>query len=187
MKDYALSIIIQTIDNEKYIILEKRARTLRAQPSEICLPGGNIENGESSIMASVRESIEELNLDIDKLYYTGKMCEFSTFANNVFHIFLFTYSDDNKLTNYNRDEVDSLIYYPVNKLMASVPEEYNLKVKYEFEKDFPFSRIPNGENYEFRNDRFKILFYHFETEEIWGLTAKILNRYSKWVKEMNRY
>ncbi len=187
MNEYALSIIIQTIGDKKYIILEKRAKTLRAQPSEICLPGGNIEPDESSIMASVREALEELNLDMDKLYYTGKMCEFSTFANNVFHIFLFTYSDDKEILNYNREEVESILYYPLDELLNAVPEEYNLKVKYEFEEDFPFSRIPNGENYEFRNNKFKILFYNYDNEEIWGLTAKILNRYSKWVKEMNRY
>jgi 8-oxo-dGTP pyrophosphatase MutT (NUDIX family) len=52
-------------------VLTERAATLRSHPSEICLPGGRVEAGESIVEAALREAVEELGVDLSGVSVMG--------------------------------------------------------------------------------------------------------------------
>jgi 8-oxo-dGTP pyrophosphatase MutT (NUDIX family) len=57
------------------LVLTERAATLRSHPSEICLPGGRVEAGESIVDAALREAVEELGIDLHGVQVMGELDE----------------------------------------------------------------------------------------------------------------
>lgn len=174
-KRYSLAIIFQKINNIDYLIMQKRSANLKRQPCEICFTGGSIDKGETAKDAIYREIEEELNIDIKKLKYAGKLTKYNSHFLNVFHVFLFTYTDKNRIINYNRDEVDSLLYIPIKELISCKEETHIVNLKYEFKDNFPFKKIPHNKDYPFINSNVNIYFYTLQNTVVWGLSAYILN------------
>ncbi|MBE6471841.1 MAG: NUDIX domain-containing protein, partial [Coriobacteriaceae bacterium] len=67
--DCRAAVFIPLIEREHSydVVFEVRAQHLKRQPGEVCLPGGHIEPGESAREAAVRETCEELLVDVSQL------------------------------------------------------------------------------------------------------------------------
>ncbi len=72
-RKYAVLIpLINTVDGYD-VLFEVRSSKLRHQPREICFPGGRMEAGESSQVAAVRETMEELLLPKENISVIAPM------------------------------------------------------------------------------------------------------------------
>ena len=87
---------------------------------------------------------------------------------------LFVGTIENYTCSYSKDEVDHVFLVPVDWFLTHEPEAYESVITTVPSKDFPFDRIPGGKDYPWRRRRNSVLFFHYEGEVIWGLTARII-------------
>jgi 8-oxo-dGTP pyrophosphatase MutT (NUDIX family) len=71
----AVLLLIVCDGDRPSIVLTERAATLRSHPSEICLPGGRLEPGETVVEAAMREGTEELGIDLSGATVVGVLDE----------------------------------------------------------------------------------------------------------------
>lgn len=170
---YAVFIPFINIDNEAYIIYEKRAMTLRNQPGEISFPGGKIEEGENFVEAAVRETCEELLITEDDIEVYGK----GDFLVNPYSAIIYSVIGEIKKPfceiTPSEDEVDSIFAVPLKYFMENNPDVYEMKLNVTENEEFPYELIPNGKKYKFKRETDSVCFYEYEDKVIWGFTAKM--------------
>ncbi|EDS77462.1 NUDIX hydrolase [Clostridium massiliodielmoense] len=175
LKKSAVMILLIEEHNELYLILEKRAITLKNQPGDISLPGGGIEEGETSKEAAIRETFEELNIEKENFKFIGEMDYFITSFDSIIYPFV------GEIKEYkmspNRDEVDHVFKVPLKFFLQNEPEEHEVLIKQWFKEDFPFDIINGGKNYKFSEKKFNQYFYKYNEYVIWGFTATIIKRF----------
>lgn len=171
----AVMLLVQETEEGRFLILEKRALTMRSQPGDISLPGGRIDSGETAAEAAVRETCEELGIRDEELEIIGPMDFFITHYGAI--IYPFVARTKALLFDPNPPEVDELIFVPLEQLMEQVPEIFTLKVKPLLDDSFPYHRIHGGRNYKFSEPEVEEYFYHYNGHHIWGTTARIIHQF----------
>ncbi len=180
-KTYGIMILIYENQGESYLILEKRALSLRSQPGDICLPGGKLEEGETPKEAALRKTMEELNLKREEINYVGEMDYFITPYGSILYPFVSTIDSFPK--NPSKDEVGELIKLPIDFLVNEEPYEYNMNIGPRNYDDFPFDLINGGKDYKFSQGTMPQYFYKYENYVIWGFTARVLKAFADIIKE----
>ncbi len=175
LRKSAVLLLIQETAEGDFLILEKRALSLRAQPGDISMPGGRIEEGESPLEAALRETCEELGVPIEEIEIAGPMDYYITHWGSIIHPFV----GKTRWEEFrpNPDEVDQLLRVPLDWLLKEEPDAYSLKIKPNPEEDFPYERIEGGRNYKFAEAKITEYFYQFEGHNIWGTTALIIRQF----------
>lgn len=170
------SVIIPIIetDHTQQILFEVRESHL-PQPGEICFPGGRIEAGESPGKAAVRETMEELMIRREQINDICPLGLLYTPSGMVIHAFTATLS--NYEWTFSKNEVAEVFSVPLDFLIHTVPEVYSADITVRPDPDFPFDRIPGGNEYSWRTGKYPIYFYQYKNRTIWGMTAKILREY----------
>ena len=84
---------------------------------------------------------------------------------------------------FSGDEVDHVFTVPLKWFLEREPECYDTDVQTIPGKDFPFDLIPGGEDYHWRRGRYKVMFYRYGENVIWGMTAKILHSFVEMYRE----
>lgn len=169
-------------DNQMQILLTKRAYTLKTQPGDICFPGGKVEEQESEIDALYREIYEELHIARSNMEIIGQLdYVVTTYGMLIFPYVV--YIKDVHAIQINKDEVEKIIYVPLKELIEQKPENYEILFQQIFPKDFPFDKIQNGKEYQWRKSTQKQYFYDYLGNTIWGLTGRILHNFIEVVKE----
>lgn len=171
----AVMILLEKCQEEIYIIFEVRAKTLRHQPGDICLPGGKMEENETSEETAVRETLEELNLVREDVEYIGPMDYFiSPYGSIMYpHIALLKKKD----IKPNPSEVDHIFKVPLTYFMEVKPKCYPMNIGPRFMEDFPFHLIKKGKDYNFSNGTLNQFFYEYNQYVIWGFTALIIKSF----------
>ncbi len=161
------------------VILEVRASRLSVQPGEVSLPGGSIEPGETPEHAAVRECAEELLVDPSQVQVLAPLGQIPGPAGIRLHAFCGTI--EGYEGSFSADEVDRVFYLPVSWLLEHEPSCYEVGAQREFPPDFPWDKVPGGQDYHWRSYREHIPFY--ETEPVvWGATARVLERFTQVVR-----
>lgn len=168
--------------------IEVRSKTLRSQPNEIAFPGGKIEKGEDPQTACIRETCEEIGITQDDIEIISPLDLYLNHSNLIIHPFLgiikeSTLKNDIENLLINKDEVDHVFSVPITYLLDSSPEEFENEVEVKVNENFPYSKIPNKENYKFAVGKYSTLFYEYKNYIIWGITAKILENFLNFIKE----
>lgn len=171
----AVMLLIQETAGERFLVLEKRALTMRSQPGDISLPGGRIETGETPAQAAIRETCEELGVAEEELEVIGPMDFFVRHSGAI--IYPFVGRTKTQGFQPNPQEVAELILVPLEMLMEQVPEVFTLKIKHLLDDSFPYHRIQGGRNYKFSEPEVEEYFYHFNGYNIWGTTARIIHQF----------
>ena len=171
----AVMILLEKYQEEVYIIFEVRAKTLRHQPGDICLPGGKMEENENSKETAIRETLEELNLEREDLEYVAPMDYFiSPYGSIMYpHIALLKSRD----IKPNTSEVDHIFKVPLSYFMETEPKCYPMNIGPRFTEDFPFHLIKKGKDYKFSNGTLNQFFYEYGEYVIWGFTALIIKAF----------
>lgn len=180
-KIYGIMILIYENQGQSYLILEKRALSLRSQPGDICLPGGKLEQGETPKEAALRETMEELNLKREEINYVGEMDYFITPYGSILYPFVSTI--DNFPSDPSKGEVDELIMLPIDFLISEKPYEYKMNIGPRNYDDFPFDLINGGKDYKFSEGTMPQYFYKYENYVIWGFTARVIKEFADIIKE----
>ena len=148
-----LILLIKDKDDEEYkILFTKRSEQLKTHSGEVSFPGGKWEEGDSNLyQTALRESNEEINLDIENVTKLGSL---------------------NFLLSRHKIEVNPFVGY-LNQLQ-------DFKGNFEIDEIFtvPISFLMNEENIEYKEFNRKDLKVYipswvYNGNRIWGLTAMI--------------
>lgn len=180
MKRASVLIPIVKKDDEHYILFELRSGNLNHQPGEISFPGGKIEPDETPYDAAIRETCEELGTTKNNIEIISEMDLLITSFNYIIHPFL-GYLKDIDNFNINKDEVDHTFLVPVKFLLENPPKEYTNEVEIIPSDNMPYIDLPNQKDYKFQKGKSSILFYKYNKYIIWGMTAKILQNFLKFL------
>ncbi len=171
IKHYSVLVPI-VFDGEKYSVLfEKRSKNI-TQSSDICFPGGRVELNESYEFAAIRETHEELLVDIDQIEVLGELDRYIAHDKLIVHPFIGIIHDYQN--TYFEDEVEEVYLIDLDQLLTHEPEIYAGKFTLQLGDDFPYSKIEGGRSYPWREPSHQILFYNTNEITIWGMTAQIL-------------
>lgn len=176
MKRASVIIPLVEVNGEVNIMFEVRAKRLISQPGDICFPGGKIDQGEWPKEAAQREIFEELGLGINDIKIMNELDTLVKHDGLIIHPFLGAVENTDNL-NINESEVDHVFYVPLEYLLKYKPLEINNKLIVERGEGFPYHLIVNGENYKFRDGKYRSLFYQYKDYVIWGITAEMLTSF----------
>jgi 8-oxo-dGTP pyrophosphatase MutT (NUDIX family) len=174
-KKNAVMILLEEENGKINIVFEVRSFNLRQQPGDICLPGGKVELNETPMDASIRETMEELNLKREDIELLGKMDYVVTPYNFIMYPFVGMLNANS--IEPNEDEVDHIFKVPIEFFLKNPPEIYELALMPVPESSFPYELIRNGKDYKFRIGKIPEYFYKYKDYVIWGFTALIIKNF----------
>lgn len=178
----AVLIPLVKIEGEWHVLFEVRALTMRKQPGDISFPGGKIDAADASpLAAALRETHEELGVDRETIQVLGKLSPFVLSPTVVVFPFIGV-MEEVPLHTYNKDEVEEVFVVPVKWLLAHEPYIHYVPVEPKPRADFPYEKIANGENYQWRTSQMEEWFFEYENYTIWGLTARLLKYFIEKLK-----
>lgn len=178
----AILIPLVMIEEEWHVLFEVRSLNMRKQPGDISFPGGKIDLSDASpLEAAIRETHEELGIEpkfIDVIASLSPFVTSSSFVVYPFVAVLNCYS----LHTFNKDEVEKVFTIPLNWLVDYEPYCHSVLVEPKPSSDFPFHKIMNGAEYQWRARSTEEWFFDYEDYTIWGLTARILKYFIERLK-----
>lgn len=169
------SVAILLVENNGCVevLFEVRAKTLKNQPGDVCLPGGKIDNNESPKDAVLREIKEEIGIPREDIQI---LCELDTVIRidgMIIHPFLGLIKTKDNF-NINYEEVDHIFYVPIDYLITNEPIIFYNKIDLKRPDNFPYHLINQGKNYNFNSGYNSSIFYQYTDYVIWGITAEII-------------
>ncbi|MFS0576259.1 CoA pyrophosphatase [Sporosarcina sp. 179-K 3D1 HS] len=182
----AVLIPLVQVDDEWHILFEVRASTMRTQPGDICFPGGRIDATDPSPhAAALRETHEELGVDPTTVDMLGQLGPYVASPSFVVYPFVATVAYDQIIHSFNKDEVEEVFTVPVQWLLDYEPYMHRVAVEMVPPADFPFDKIINGAQYQWRTRYVEEWFFEYGQYTIWGLTGKILQHFIGILKQDN--
>ncbi len=152
-REAAVLVPLYVDAGELWTVLTKRAENLPHHRSQIAFPGGGREIGEDPWAAALRETEEELGLDISKILRLGELDEAETPSG--FHIVPCVGAVPHPLeTEINHEEIAEVFSVP---LLA-----------------FADYRIIEDQLVKIDGVERTIRVYHLGKRQVWGLTARIV-------------
>ena len=168
-------------NGEWHVLFEVRAFTMRKQPGDISFPGGKIDPTDATpLAAALRETHEELGIDPAAIQILGHLSPFV--ASPTFVVYPFIGVLEAEELDFNRDEVEELFTVPLNWLMTHEHYVHYVPVELNPPTDFPYDKIANGQNYQWRSSLMEEWFYEYGNYTIWGLTARLLKHFIEKIK-----
>ena len=190
-KEPVVIILIAEHNGKECIILQKRAENIR-QGGEISLPGGFFEEDDiTEENAVLRECEEELGISKSTIKIIGKLGVFITATEMKIDVFVGR--TENKKFNPNRDEVEKLIFLPVEEFLNMKSEEHHINVEFSVYEEidgnkkviFPAKELNLPEIYHngWKGKKRRLHIYKYEGEVIWGITASILRKFAEKIRD----
>ncbi len=174
------------LNNEIHFLFQVRAKNIR-QGGEISFPGGGVEVDDSSFAyTALRETYEELGIDMNFMEIIGELDTLISPFNSIIRGFLGIIKIDSlDELNINKDEVERVLVIPLRWFQENNPEEYHIQLESHpyIEKEngdkvitFPAKELALPEIYHnsWKGSPRKVYLYKYGTDIIWGFTALIL-------------
>jgi 8-oxo-dGTP pyrophosphatase MutT (NUDIX family) len=180
LHSFSVLIPLMYIDKEPHILFEIRSLNMKTQPGEICFPGGRVECDENTETAAIRETCEELMISPNHIEVIGKSDKVITPFDFIIHPYVGIIKDIRpEDMDFNKDEVHKVITVPLKYFLETKPEQYVISSNLILPDDFPFHMIQNGDKYNWKTGKYPILFYEYEGNIIWGMTARMIRSFVK--------
>ncbi|MDN4494099.1 NUDIX hydrolase [Ureibacillus aquaedulcis] len=178
----AVLIPLVWVEEQWHVLFEVRSLKMRKQPGDISFPGGKIDPTDASpLEAAIRETHEELGIDSKDIEVIASLSPFvtsSTFVVYPFVAVLHSYP----IHSFNKDEVESIFTIPLKWLENYSPYCHLVSVEPKPSTDFPYHKIMNGAEYQWRSRSIEEWFFDYGDYTIWGLTARILKYFIERLK-----
>jgi len=155
------AVLIPLISNNQdiQIILTQRSNNLPSHAGQISFPGGKVDlKDESPVDTAYREANEEIGLSREKIEHLGYL-DITTTGTDFMILPVVASISSNFVPKLNNDEVESLVYLPLN----FIADTNNLKL---------MNKEINGEDRTF-------FVYEYDNYFIWGATARLLKALSE--------
>ncbi|MCZ2259156.1 NUDIX hydrolase [Sporosarcina sp. G11-34] len=179
----AVLIPLVQVDGEWHILFEVRAFTMRKQPGDISFPGGRIDATDPTpLAAALRETHEELGVDPKTVTSVHQLSPYIASPAFVVYPFVAAIDYDQIIHSYNKEEVEEVFTVPVKWLLNYEPYMHLVSAEPVPPADFPFEKIMNGDQYQWRARPIEEWFFDYEKYTIWGLTARILKHFIEIIK-----
>ena len=146
----AVFIILFHLNDELFVILNRRSDTVGNHKGEICFPGGKMDEDDPDLMyTALRELREEMGISQGQVEVFGSISSVQT--NTGFDITPFVgYISYPYQCEVNKDEVESIIEFPINSMSTE-----NLKHSSQSESEYPV--------------------FEYDGDVVFGATARILS------------
>ncbi len=184
-KFFSVLVPVVQCDEGLYLLYEKRARHMKRQPGEICFPGGELEEGETTKECALRETREEIGIDESRIEVICQLDTIYTYSNFAMYCYL-GMIDEKELSGMklNSDEVEDTFLVPLEWFTENDPRIYWTEVVPQPPEDFPYDEVTGGVPYKWRNGLAPVPVYdEVDGNVIWGLTARITKRFIDAVKK----
>ena len=146
-------------NQEIQIILTQRSNNLPSHAGQISFPGGKVDlKDESPVDTAYREANEEIGLSREKIEHLGYL-DITTTGTDFMILPVVASISSNFVPKLNNDEVESLVYLPLN----FIADTNNLQL---------MNKEINGDNRTF-------FVYEYDNYFIWGATARLLKALSE--------
>ncbi|MEK4405480.1 CoA pyrophosphatase [Sporosarcina sp. FSL K6-6792] len=179
----AVLIPLVQVDEEWHILFEVRSLTMRKHPGDISFPGGRIDSTDPSrVAAALRETHEELGVDPKTVTIVGTLSPYIASSSFVIYPFVATIDYNQIIHSYNKEEVEEVFTIPVKWLLNYEPYMHVVSVEPVPLPSFPYEKIMNGTQYQWRARSMEEWFFDYEKYTIWGLTARILKHFIEIIK-----
>ncbi|GAB1373074.1 CoA pyrophosphatase [Candidatus Kapaibacterium sp.] len=137
-KESAVLILLCEVDNMIHVVLTLRSETLNKHGGQISFPGGRIEVDESPVDAALRETNEEIGIDVNDIEIICKISDlYVPPSNSLIHPFVGKLKCMPKF-DINADEVEECFVFPIDYFV----DESNLRAKSEilegYEVELPY-------------------------------------------------
>jgi len=158
-RNSAVLIPLISYNQDIQIILTQRSNNLPSHAGQISFPGGKVDlKDESPVDTAYREANEEIGLSREKIEHLGYL-DITTTGTNFMILPVVASISSNFVPKLNNDEVESLVYLPLN----FIADTNNLKL---------MNKEINGEDRTF-------FVYEYDNYFIWGATARLLKALSE--------
>jgi 8-oxo-dGTP pyrophosphatase MutT (NUDIX family) len=155
IKHSSVLLLLFMENNEINACLIKRPAHMKHHASQIGLPGGRIENGETALETAFRETWEEIGITSDQIEILGSLSDIYVQVSGFqIHPFVGWISEKPAFI-INENEVERIIFFPLETLK-------NIIEQAEIETFTGLLKVPC---------------FKFEDEIIWGATAMILSEF----------
>ena len=179
----AVLIPLVQVDGEWHILFEVRSFTMRKQPGDISFPGGRIDPSDSTpLAAALRETQEELGVDPETVTHVRQLSPYIASPAFVVYPFMAIIDYSQIIDSYNKEEVEEVFTIPLKWLLNYEPYMHLVSVEPTPSPDFPFEKIMNGAQYQWRIQSIEEWFFDYGKYTIWGLTARILKHFIEIIK-----
>lgn len=176
--DFAVLIPLIYRDGELHILYEVRAHHLSTQPGEISFPGGRVEEGETFLDAAIRETTEELNIEMENIeVINGTDYIVMPFNIGIYPFVGIIRGIEFEDINFSKDEVSEIFTVPLKYFIENEPQRHNMSIEPQVGEDFPYDLINNGKAYDWRTGIYPIYFYKYRDYIIWGMTARMTKNF----------
>jgi 8-oxo-dGTP pyrophosphatase MutT (NUDIX family) len=144
-------------DGELNLILIRRGLRMRSHRGEVAFPGGARERGESLTDAALRETEEEIGLDVTTVDVLGELDYLTTVGSRSYIApFVGVLAGGRPVLRPNPMEVDAVLHVPVSELLLD--EVYR-------EERWTWDGVDRS-----------IFFFELVGDTVWGATAAMLRQ-----------
>lgn len=175
--EFSVVILLHYANGEPCILYEVRSEHMDRQPGETCLPGGERDAGETAEECAFRELYEETGISQQNTELITEMDKLVTYAGIILHPYIVRYtgseSDFSNELILNPNEVKYTFSVPISFLERATPKIYDMEVRVDKTKDFPYREVKMNPDYSWRTGNVKVPVINYKDEVIWGLTARI--------------
>lgn len=178
---FAVLLPLVEIDGEEHILYEVRSQKI-SQPGQTSFPGGRVEPGETPREASVRETVEELGIEEEKIEVYGEI-DYIVTERAIIYCFVGYLNEVDIHKIKSSIEVSRVFSVPLQYFINVPPTLYEVELKSITDDQFPYHLIDRGESFSFDKRTHKIPFYSPNDEVIWGYTANLTSRFIEIIQE----
>ncbi|WP_145212232.1 NUDIX hydrolase [Planctomycetes bacterium TBK1r] len=168
------------------LTLTRRPKALSHHGGQVCLPGGQIESGESSLQAALREYHEELGLPVQVIDVVGCLSPIYVFASdNLVETQIVTTKCPTTQWRPDPVEVDEVIEMPVECLLhlgeSDAPHSPPHCTLIDQKKQRIGKSQGSGEVFQYRFGHRAIEFDDClgRRQDVWGATAMLLGEFAE--------
>ena len=166
-KEAAVLILIYPSDNgvPSFVLIE-RTISSGVHSGQISLPGGKKEKNDKSFWdTSIRETNEEIGVNLSKINFVKKMsCVYVPPSNFMIYPFI-GYLDKYPFFNMQKEEVQNIFEINILDLLKN--------------KNKSFSEVRS----KYMDKKIKVPVYNFMNKIVWGATAMILSEFELFISD----
>ena len=155
MKHSSVLLLLSEIDDELTVLLIKRPSSMKDHAGQIALPGGKMENNETTVETALRETWEETGISPEKIEILGRLSDLYVQVSKFMIHPVVGWTPDFDRIVINRHEVEKVLLFPI-KLLTDNIEETEIQTV---------------------TGVLKVPCVKFDNEIIWGATSMILTEF----------